>query len=227
VEVAGRLTISGNCALILDYHVALDRAREAHRGNDPIGTTGRESARPTKTRSRRRACAPRTCSTKALSERVREALEYHNFRFDPLSECRVGRCGASDRFDLKLGVRIRPMVADVSYRLDQAIKNGQRLLFEARGSLLDVDHGTYPYVTSSNTVAAAAAVGAGVGPQQLNYVLGITRHTRPGSDRAVSDRVDRGHRRAPAAARPGIRFGNGAPRAAAGSMRQRCAVRSS
>jgi adenylosuccinate synthase len=85
---------------------------------------------------------------------------------------------------LTLGERIRPMVADVSYLLDQAMKNGKRLLFEgAQGSLLDVDHGTYPYVTSSNTVAAAAAVGAGVGPQRLNYVLGITKAyaTRVGS----------------------------------------------
>jgi adenylosuccinate synthase len=185
VEVGGRLTISGNCALILDYHVALDRAREAHRGNDPIGTTGRGIGPAYEDKIARRAVRTQDLfDERRFAERVREALEYHNFVLTRYLNAESVDAEQVIDSTLKLGVRIRPMVADVSYRLDQAIKNGQRLLFEgAQGSLLDVDHGTYPYVTSSNTVAAAAAVGAGVGPQQLNYVLGITKAytTRVGS----------------------------------------------
>jgi adenylosuccinate synthase len=185
VEVGGRLTISGSCALILDYHVALDRAREAHRGNDPIGTTGRGIGPAYEDKIARRAVRTQDLfDERRFAERVREALQYHNFVLTRYLNAESVDAERVIDSTLKLGVRIRPMVADVSYRLDQAIKNGQRLLFEgAQGSLLDVDHGTYPYVTSSNTVAAAAAVGAGVGPQQLNYVLGITKAytTRVGS----------------------------------------------
>jgi len=177
VEVGARLTVSGNCALILDYHVALDRAREAHRGNDPIGTTGRGIGPAYEDKVGRRAVRAQDLFDEArFAERVREALEYHNFVLTRYLNAEAIDPQRVIDSTLTLGIRIRPMVADVSYRLDQAMKSGQRLLFEgAQGSLLDVDHGTYPYVTSSNTVAAAAAVGAGVGPQRLNYVLGITK----------------------------------------------------
>ena len=177
VEVDARLTVSGNCALILDYHVALDRAREAHRGNDPIGTTGRGIGPAYEDKVGRRAVRAQDLFDEArFAERVREALEYHNFVLTRYLNAEAIDPQRVIDSTLTLGIRIRPMVADVSYRLDQAMKSGQRLLFEgAQGSLLDVDHGTYPYVTSSNTVAAAAAVGAGVGPQRLNYVLGITK----------------------------------------------------
>jgi adenylosuccinate synthase len=185
VEVDRRLAISGNCTLILDYHVALDQARELRRGNDPIGTTGRGIGPAYEDKVGRRAVrAQDLFDENRFGERVREALEYHNFVLTRYFDAPAVDAGRVIDTTLKLGVRIRPMVADVSYRLDQAMKAGQRLLFEgAQGSLLDVDHGTYPYVTSSNTVAAAAAVGAGVGPQKLNYVLGITKAyaTRVGS----------------------------------------------
>jgi adenylosuccinate synthase len=185
VDVGGRLTVSGNCALILDYHVALDRAREARRGNDPIGTTGRGIGPAYEDKVGRRAVrAQDLFDEKRFGERVREALEYHNFVLARHLNAEAIDPEKVIDSTLKLGPRIRPLLADVSYLLDQAIKSGRRLLFEgAQGSLLDVDHGTYPYVTSSNTVAAAAAVGAGVGPQQLNYVLGITKAyaTRVGS----------------------------------------------
>ncbi|HEV3020766.1 MAG TPA: adenylosuccinate synthase [Burkholderiaceae bacterium] len=185
VEMDRRLAISGNCTLILDYHVALDQARELRRGNDPIGTTGRGIGPAYEDKVGRRAVrAQDLFDENRFGERVREALEYHNFVLTRYFDAPAVDAGRVIDTTLKLGVRIRPMVADVSYRLDQAMKAGQRLLFEgAQGSLLDVDHGTYPYVTSSNTVAAAAAVGAGVGPQKLNYVLGITKAyaTRVGS----------------------------------------------
>jgi len=185
VDVGGRLTISGNCPLILDYHVALDRAREARRGNDPIGTTGRGIGPAYEDKVGRRALrAQDLFDEKRFAERVREALEYHNFVLTRYLGAEAVDAERVIDSTLALGPRIRPMVADVSYLLDQAMRSGRRLLFEgAQGSLLDVDHGTYPYVTSSNTVAAAAAVGAGVGPQRLNYVLGITKAyaTRVGS----------------------------------------------
>jgi len=185
VEVDQRLAISGNCALILDYHVALDQARETRRGNDPIGTTGRGIGPAYEDKVGRRAVRAQDLFDESrFAERVREALEYHNFVLTRYLGAPSVDAGHVIDTTLRLGARIRPMVTDVSYRLDQAMKAGQRLLFEgAQGSLLDVDHGTYPYVTSSNTVAAAAAVGAGVGPQKLNYVLGITKAyaTRVGS----------------------------------------------
>ena len=185
VEVNGRLAISGNCPLILEYHVALDRAREARRGADPIGTTGRGIGPAYEDKVGRRAVRAQDLFDAArFAERVREALDYHNF---VLTRFLGAEAVDADRVidsTLELGVRIRPMVTDVSHRLHEAMAMGHSLLFEgAQGSLLDVDHGTYPYVTSSNTVAAAAAVGAGVGPQRLNYVLGITKAyaTRVGS----------------------------------------------
>ena len=185
VDTRGRLTVSGNCALILDYHVALDRAREARRGNDPIGTTGRGIGPAYEDKVGRRAVrAQDLFDEKRFADRVHEALEYHNFVLTRYLNSEAIDAQRVIDSTLKLGDRIRPMVADVSYLLDQAMKGGKRLLFEgAQGSLLDVDHGTYPYVTSSNTVAAAAAVGAGVGPQRLNFVLGITKAyaTRVGS----------------------------------------------
>ncbi len=185
VDVPARLSISGNCPLILDYHVALDVAREARRGADRIGTTGRGIGPAYEDKVGRRAVRAQDLFDEArFGERVREALEYHNFvltRFFQVEAVDAQRVIDST---LKLGERIRPMVADVSYRLYEAMQKGHRLLFEgAQGSLLDVDHGTYPYVTSSNTIAGAAAAGAGVGPQQLHYVLGITKAyaTRVGS----------------------------------------------
>ncbi|MBV8210290.1 MAG: adenylosuccinate synthase [Burkholderiaceae bacterium] len=185
VDVAGRLVVSGNCALILDYHVALDRAREAHRGSDPIGTTGRGIGPAYEDKVGRRAVrAQDLFDEKRFAERVHEALQYHNFVLTRYLGAEAVDAQKVIDSTLAMGARIRPMVADVSYQLDQVMKSGKRLLFEgAQGALLDVDHGTYPYVTSSNTVAAAAAVGAGIGPQRLNYVLGITKAyaTRVGS----------------------------------------------
>jgi adenylosuccinate synthase len=185
VDVSGRLAISGNCPLILDYHVALDLAREAHRGADAIGTTGRGIGPAYEDKVGRRAVRAQDLFDAArFAGRVREALEYHNF---VLTRFLGAEAVDADRVidsTLQLAGRIRPMVSDVSHRLHEVMAMGHRLLFEgAQGSLLDVDHGTYPYVTSSNTVAGAAAVGSGVGPQRLNYVLGITKAyaTRVGS----------------------------------------------
>jgi adenylosuccinate synthase len=185
VDVPPRLRVSGNCPLILDYHVALDKAREERRGADKIGTTGRGIGPAYEDKVARRAVRAQDLFDEArFSERVREALDLHNFVLTGyLGAQRVDPQAVIDGA-LALAPRIKPMIADVSYQLNQAMGQGHRLLFEgAQGALLDVDHGTYPFVTSSNTVAGAAAAGAGVAPQQLHYVLGITKAyaTRVGS----------------------------------------------
>jgi adenylosuccinate synthase len=185
VDVPPRLSISGNCPLILDYHVALDKAREERKGADKIGTTGRGIGPAYEDKVARRAVRAQDLFDEArFSERVREALDLHNFVLTRY----LGAAGLDPQAvidgALALAPRVKPMIADVSYQLNQAMSQGHRLLFEgAQGALLDVDHGTYPFVTSSNTVAGAAAAGAGVAPQQLHYVLGITKAyaTRVGS----------------------------------------------
>jgi adenylosuccinate synthase len=185
VDVASRMSISGNCPLILEYHVALDKAREGRRGDSKIGTTGRGIGPAYEDKVGRRAVRTQDLfDPKHFASQVREALDFHNFVL-------VNYFGASTvdpskviEDTLQLAERLRPMITDVSYKLNKVMAAGQRLLFEgAQGTLLDVDHGTYPYVTSSNTVAGAAAAGAGVAPQRLDYVLGITKaySTRVGS----------------------------------------------
>jgi len=185
VNVPPRLRISGNCPLILDYHVALDRAREARRGTDKIGTTGRGIGPAYEDKVARRAVRAQDLFDEAkFAERVREALDLHNFVLTRYLGTDAVEPQAVIDATLLLAPRLKPMIGDVSYQLNQAMQQGHRLLFEgAQGALLDVDHGTYPFVTSSNTVAGAAAAGAGVAPQQLHYVLGITKAyaTRVGS----------------------------------------------
>jgi adenylosuccinate synthase len=185
VDVTSRLVISGNCPLILEYHVALDQAREMKRGDAKIGTTGRGIGPAYEDKVGRRAVrAQDLFDEAAFGERVREALDLHNFVLTQyFGAPSVAPQKVIDE-TLAIAPRLRPMIADVSYRLNAVMASGHRLLFEgAQGTLLDVDHGTYPYVTSSNTVAGAACAGAGVAPQRLDYVLGITKaySTRVGS----------------------------------------------
>jgi len=185
VGVMSRLAISGSCPLILEYHVALDRAREARRGDARIGTTGRGIGPAYEDKVARRA--PRAqdlFDPGRFGDLVREALELHNFVLTRHLDSQAVDPAKVIAETLALAERIKPMVTDVSYRLHAAMSRGDRLLFEgAQGTLLDVDHGTYPFVTSSNTVSGAAATGAGVAPQALEYVLGITKAyaTRVGS----------------------------------------------
>ena len=185
VEVSSRLRISEACPVILPYHVAIDRAREAKRGDAKIGTTGRGIGPAYEDKVARRAIRLQDLfDAKRFAERLREVLEYHNFVLKAYLGAAEVSFDETYESTLKLAERVRPMVADVSRLLFEANARGENLLFEgAQGSLLDVDHGTYPYVTSSNCVAGAACAGAGVGPQRLHYVLGITKAytTRVGS----------------------------------------------
>jgi len=185
VNVASRLKISEACPLILPYHVALDQARESAKGIGKIGTTGRGIGPAYEDKVARRAIRLQDLfHRKRFAAKLGEVLDFHNFVLK--NYFRVAIVDFQKTLDetLALADRIKPMVADVPRMLYEAHQTGSSLLFEgAQGALLDVDHGTYPFVTSSNCVAGAAAAGAGIGPGLLHYVLGITKAytTRVGS----------------------------------------------
>jgi len=185
VDASARLRVSNACTLILPYHVALDKAREARRGDAKIGTTGRGIGPAYEDKVARRALrAADLLNPERFRTRVAEVLDLHNFMLkqylgaEPLDPAQV-----ADEA-LALAPRLAPMLTDVPAELAEVMSSGKSLLFEgAQGALLDVDHGTYPYVTSSNCVSGAAAAGAGVAPSSLHYVLGIVKAytTRVGS----------------------------------------------
>lgn len=178
IEVRSRLKVSPGCPLILDCHIKLDKAREAARGIDKkIGTTGKGIGPTYEDKVARRALRVYDLFyPERFAEKLKEVFDYHNFvlvnylNAEPADyETQLAKCMAQVEL-------LRPLVADISAELYAANDAGDRLLFEgAQGTLLDVDHGTYPYVTSSNCVSGQAAAGTGVGPQMLHYVLGITK----------------------------------------------------
>ena len=178
VPVKERLRISPNCPLILPNHIALDQAREKKRGNAKIGTTGRGIGPAYEDKVARRAVrvADLVRGGDHLKNLLVELLEYHNFQLTQFYG--VEAVQLEDVLALCDQWRevIQPLVVDVIAELHNYRKNGQNLMFEgAQGSLLDVDHGTYPYVTSSNTTAGGVSSGSGLGPLHLDYVLGITK----------------------------------------------------
>ncbi|MGV3627788.1 MAG: adenylosuccinate synthase [Betaproteobacteria bacterium] len=185
VDVAGRLKISEACPLILPYHVALDRAREAAKGAGKIGTTGRGIGPAYEDKVARRAIRLQDLfHRERFAAKLGEVLDFHNFVLKNYFHADIVPFQKTLDDTMAYAERIKPMVADVPRLLYEAQQAGKNLLFEgAQGTLLDVDHGTYPFVTSSNCVAGAAAPGAGIGPQNLHYVLGITKAytTRVGS----------------------------------------------
>lgn len=178
LEVKNRLKVSPGCPLILDYHVRLDVAREAKRSSEKkIGTTGKGIGPTYEDKVARRALRLYDLFHPAqFGEKLREVLDYHNFVLTNYLGAQAVDFNAQLDSALQKAELIRPLVADVSAALYQANAAGKNLLFEgAQGTLLDVDHGTYPYVTSSNCVSGQAAAGTGVGPNMLHYVLGITK----------------------------------------------------
>lgn len=185
LDVRSRLHISQACPLILPYHVALDQAREAHRGAGKIGTTGRGIGPAYEDKVARRALRVQDLfRPDHFRSQLEEVMDLHNFVLTHYLKAQA--VSVQEVFDQSMALtdRIAPMVDDVSAALNRVQRDGGSLLFEgAQGALLDVDHGTYPFVTSSNCVAGAAAAGAGVSPQSLQYVLGITKAyaTRVGS----------------------------------------------
>ncbi|HTE39488.1 MAG TPA: adenylosuccinate synthase [Steroidobacteraceae bacterium] len=190
MEAAGipmqkRLRVSEACPLILPYHVALDQAREAAKGASKIGTTGRGIGPAYEDKVARRAIRVQDLFVRErLAAKLGEVLDYHNFVLKNYFKVATIDFQATLDLALSFADRLRPMVADVSSEINQMIAEGKSLLFEgAQAALLDVDHGTYPYVTSSNCVAGQASAGAGVGPQQLHYVMAVAKAyaTRVGS----------------------------------------------
>ena len=185
VDVTGRLWISEACPLILPYHSAIDIAREVRRGEAKIGTTGRGIGPAYEDKVARRAIRLQDLFVpERFSAKLEEVLDYHNFVLTKYLGAEAVDFAKTRDEALALGGRLSQFVADVPRALYEENRSGRNLLFEgAQGTLLDVDHGTYPYVTSSNCVAGAASAGAGVGPMSLHYVLGITKAytTRVGS----------------------------------------------
>ena len=185
VPARERLKISEACTLILPYHVALDRARELARGKAAIGTTGRGIGPAYEDKIARRALRLGDLfHRERFAAKLGEVLDYHNFVLQHYFKCDPVDFQATLEEALGFAEVLQPMVADVTELLSENRRRGESILFEgAQGSLLDVDHGTYPFVTSSNTTAGGAATGTGVGPLDLDYVLGITKAytTRVGS----------------------------------------------
>jgi len=185
VPVRERLRISPACALILPYHAALDIARENARGDRKIGTTGRGIGPAYEDKVARRGLRLGDLRDPARFEaRLREVMEYHNFVLTQYYHQSAIDVAQTLEDSLRMGETLKPMMADVPAMLHQYRIEGKRILFEgAQGALLDIDHGTYPYVTSSNTTTGGTATGSGFGPLYLDYVLGITKAytTRVGS----------------------------------------------
>ncbi|WP_348761020.1 adenylosuccinate synthase [uncultured Salinisphaera sp.] len=185
VPVAERLRISPACPLILDSHVALDKAREAARGAAAIGTTGRGIGPAYEDKVARRAVRVGDLfKREMLAAKLGEALDYHNFVLKHYFQAEPVDFQAQLDTCLEQAEAIAPMVADVAELLRQAYIADESVVFEgAQGALLDVDHGTYPFVTSSNTTAGGASTGSGVGPTCFDHVLGVVKAytTRVGS----------------------------------------------
>lgn len=177
IPVRNRLLISEACALILPVHVAIDQAREKARGTKAIGTTGRGIGPAYEDKAARRGLrAGDFLNPTVFTERFKELVDYHNFMLTHYYHAEAVDYQKSLDEALSLGEQIKPMLTDVSEKLYQLQDQGKNLLFEgAQGALLDIDHGTFPYVTSSSTTAGGAATGTGIGPLDLDYVLGITK----------------------------------------------------
>jgi adenylosuccinate synthase len=185
VPVRERLRLSPSCPLILPYHVALDQAREVALGNAKIGTTGRGIGPAYEDKVARRGLRlGDMMNPTGFAEKLKEVVEYHNFALQHYYKVEPVDFDSILQDSLVWAEQLRPMVADITDMLHTAREEGQSIMFEgAQGSLLDIDHGTYPFVTSSNTTAGGTATGSGFGPLYLDYVLGITKAytTRVGS----------------------------------------------
>ncbi|MDG1445306.1 MAG: adenylosuccinate synthase [Methylophilaceae bacterium] len=178
LAVKNRLKISPGCPLILNCHVAVDLAREAKRSPDKkIGTTGKGIGPTYEDKVARRALRVYDLFyPERFAEKLKEVVDYHNFVLTHYLDAEPVDYDAQLALSMQHAEALKPLVADISAALYGAYDRGDRLLFEgAQGTLLDIDHGTYPYVTSSNCIAGQASAGTGVGANMLHYVLGITK----------------------------------------------------
>ena len=188
IDVRSRLFLSESCPLILPFHVAIDHAREALRessGSGKIGTTGKGIGPAYEDKVARRALRVQDLKhPQRFETKLRELVDLHNAELTGVLQAQPLALQPMLDSAMSAAEQLRPLMADVGYRLFMAHREGANLLFEgAQGTLLDIDHGTYPYVTSSNCVAGNAAAGSGIGPGLLHYILGITKAytTRVGS----------------------------------------------
>jgi len=215
IAVADRLKLSAACPMILPTHIALDQAREQARGNRALGTTGRGIGPAYEDKAGRRSLRIADLFDEdRFGERLAEVMELHNFMLERYYSVAPVDVEATRDEWLAMGARIRPLVIDTVAFLDGLRRSGARLMFEgAQGALLDIDHGTYPYVTSSNTSAGCAATGSGLGPTDFDYVLGVVKAytTRVGSGPFPTELFDEIGERL---ARVGVEFGSttGRPR---------------
>ncbi|NNC63459.1 MAG: adenylosuccinate synthase, partial [Gammaproteobacteria bacterium] len=177
VPVFERLRVSPGCPLILASHVALDAAREKARGSDAIGTTGRGIGPAYEDKVARRALRVSDLFVREnFAAKLGEVLDYHNFLLKNYYRAQPVDFAKTLDESLAAAEVIAPVTRDVTQILHDLGEAGESILFEgAQGTFLDIDHGTYPFVTSSNTVAAAASTGTGVGPRDLDYILGIVK----------------------------------------------------
>jgi adenylosuccinate synthase len=195
ISVRNRLLISEACTLILPVHIAIDQAREKARGGKAIGTTGRGIGPAYEDKAGRRGLrAGDLRNAECFAEKLKELIDYHNFMLTDYYHTDAVDYQQTLDEALRLGEQIKPMLTDVSEELYKYQAQGKNLLFEgAQGALLDIDHGTFPYVTSSSTTAGGAATGSGIGPLDLDYVLGITKaySTRVGNGPFPSELHDK------------------------------------
>lgn len=177
VPVADRLRISAACPLILPYHIALDQARERALGKSAIGTTGRGIGPAYEDKVARRGLRfGDLANPEGFEKKLREIMSYHNFMLEQYYKSDAIDADQVLKSCLQMAEELLPMMADVTEELHAARQQNKSILFEgAQGSLLDIDHGTFPFVTSSNTTAGGASTGTGFGPLYLDYVLGITK----------------------------------------------------
>ncbi len=177
VEVKSRLKISPSCPLILPYHNALDNAREAHRGVAAIGTTGNGIGPAYEDKVARRGLRVGDLLDETLfSEKLKRVMEYHNFTLKNYYNQEVVDYQKTLDEAISQASTIKPMIFDVAEEIHTRMSKDENILFEgAQGALLDIDQGTYPYVTSSNTTSGGAVTGSGIGVRDIDYVLGIVK----------------------------------------------------
>ena len=177
VPVAQRLRISPACPLILPYHILLDQAREKALGKSAIGTTGRGIGPAYEDKvSRRGLRVADLFDEQNCNQRLEDIIDYHNFALKEYFNYETADIDAVKNLCRKYANMLAPLVTDVSARIHELRESKKNIIFEgAQGTLLDIDHGTYPFVTSSNTTAGCACTGSGTGPGSIDHVLGIVK----------------------------------------------------
>lgn len=176
IPVRERLRVSPACPLIMPYHIALDQARELARGKSAIGTTGRGIGPTYEDKIARRGLRVADLYSPQFPTRLREVMEYHNFALQHYYKVAALDYQTVLAEAQAQAEQLKPMVTDVAEALHQCVQHGQTILLEgAQGTLLDIDHGTYPFVTSSNATAGGACTGSGLGPRHIDYVLGVVK----------------------------------------------------